>query len=216
MLVMLPDWLAARTFEAMVPAAQLQVFQEIHAERRIAIVSLMASDAAADVLGMLGAENVSEILQKLPKQALESILALLRYPADSAGGVMTNQILRLPANCTAGKARLNLGAALDGARFYQVAHLVDPAGCLVGTMTLQEFLLAPDTAALASLARAPAAMALPLEPARQVASRLIDRQLLSIPVLAPDRRLIGAVTLDAAIAVMAPESWRSQAPRVFS
>ena len=55
-----------------------------------------------------------------------------------------------------------------------------------------------------------------LAPARQAAREVADQQLAALPVSSRDGRLLGAVTVDAAIAQIAPAGWRSQAPKVFS
>ena len=55
-----------------------------------------------------------------------------------------------------------------------------------------------------------------LAPARVAAREVADLQLAALPVSSRDGRLLGAVTVDAAIAQIAPAGWSSQAPKVFS
>jgi magnesium transporter len=56
----------------------------------------------------------------------------------------------------------------------------------------------------------------PLTPANEAAYKVIDSHMAALPVLGDEGQLLGIVTVDAAIAQVAPESWRTQAPRIFS
>jgi len=56
----------------------------------------------------------------------------------------------------------------------------------------------------------------PLSPANEGAYRVIDSGLAALPVVSDEKQLLGLVTVDAAIAQIAPANWRSQAPRIFS
>ncbi|HET9787059.1 MAG TPA: CBS domain-containing protein, partial [Pyrinomonadaceae bacterium] len=56
----------------------------------------------------------------------------------------------------------------------------------------------------------------PLSPASEGAYRVIDSHVAALPVINKEGRLLGIVTVDAAIAQVAPPNWRTQAPRIFS
>jgi Mg/Co/Ni transporter MgtE len=56
----------------------------------------------------------------------------------------------------------------------------------------------------------------PLDDARLASFRIIDSHLAAMPVIHTDGKLLGAVTIDAAVSTVAPRGWQNQAPRVFS
>ena len=56
----------------------------------------------------------------------------------------------------------------------------------------------------------------PLESAEEAARRVAENHFAALPVVTREGRLVGAVTVDAAMAQVAPPNWRSQAPKVFS
>ena len=56
----------------------------------------------------------------------------------------------------------------------------------------------------------------PLAAAAEAAYQVIENHLAALPVVGQEGRLLGAVTVDAAVASVAPPNWRSIAPRVFS
>lgn len=218
LLTLLPDPLAADVLEVMTSERRLQVFEELdddHAER---LLALMAPDNAADLVGQLQLDRARRRVEDLPAPQRERLLALLRYPDDTAGGIMTNDVATIPTGLTAREARDRLRGELATLDMPYYIYVVDPAPphALRGLVTLRDLVTAGDERRLDEIMTTGLLDIRPLEAARDAGQRIIDSQLLALPVVADDGRLLGAVTVDAAIAQAAPESWRRQAPRVFS
>lgn len=218
LLTLLPDPLAADTLEVMTPERRLQVFEELddaYAER---LLALMAPDNAADLLGQLPLEQARRRVENLPAPQRERVVALLRYPDDTAGGIMTNDVATVPAGSTVREARERLRGELatPDMPYYVYVVAPEPPHSLRGLVTLRDLVTAGDERRLDEIMKGDLLVIRPLEAARDAAQRIIDSQLLALPVVADDGRVLGAVTVDAAIAQAAPESWRRQAPRVFS
>jgi Mg/Co/Ni transporter MgtE len=76
--------------------------------------------------------------------------------------------------------------------------------------------LAKDEQLIADVMRAEVAVLDPLQPAIEASRRVAEIHLAAMPVIGKDGRLLGAVTIDAAIGQIAPAGWGQQAPRVFS
>ena len=146
------------------------------------------------------------------------IVDLLRYPPDTAGGIMTNQLPLLPATLTVAAAREVLRDQLTAPDFVYYIYVVDDlaGGHLQGVVTLREFVLAKDEQLIADVMRAEVAALDPLQPAIEAARRVAEIHLAAMPVVGKDGRLLGAVTIDAAIGQIAPAGWGQQTPRVFS
>jgi CBS domain-containing protein len=218
LLTALPDPLAADVLEATGPERQVQVVDELAEERVVRLLALMAPDVAADLVGRLDPEQAKRHLDRLPAPHGERILDLLRYPEDTAGGIMTNDAVVAAADLTIAAARRALRDHLREPDFIYFVYVVDDerSRVLRGVITLRDLLVGDDDARLAELMRQPVVTIQPLEPAARAARLVIDSHLAALPVVAPDGRLLGAVTVDAAVAQVAPRSWGSQAPRVFS
>ncbi|MBV9958205.1 MAG: magnesium transporter, partial [Acidobacteria bacterium] len=56
----------------------------------------------------------------------------------------------------------------------------------------------------------------PLDPARAASYKLLNSHLAAMPVTGREGKLLGLLTVDAAVAQVAPRNWTSQAPRIFS
>ena len=215
---LLPEHIAADTLEEMPPERQLQVFEELERGRRRRVLEMMAPEAAADLLGHLPPADARDNLEHLAVPARQRIVDLLRYPRDTVGGIMTNEVITVPGSLRVPEARTLLRARLAGPDFVYVVYVVDDDEHrrLLGVVTLRELLIADESATIAEVMNRFLVALHPLDSADDAAHRLLDARLAALPVISPEGRLLGAVTVDAAVAVAAPASWRHQAPRVFS
>jgi hypothetical protein len=96
LLTLIPDPIAADTLEVMTTDRQAQVIQVLDEEQAVRLLALMAPDAAADLFGSLKPERARCLLLQLPMEQRQLIVDLLRYPDDTAGGIMTNQLVCVP------------------------------------------------------------------------------------------------------------------------
>ena len=100
LLTLLPDPIAADTLEAMLPERQVQVFGELDNEQALRLLAIMAADDAVDLLGRLSPQLAKSFLERLPKDRSDALVELLRYPEDTVGGIMTNDVVTLTADLT--------------------------------------------------------------------------------------------------------------------
>jgi Mg/Co/Ni transporter MgtE len=218
LLTLTEDRVAADALEIMAPERQLQVFEEIEPAHGARLLTHMAPDLAADLVGRLEPTGVQRYLDLMPEPARVLVVALLRYPADSAGGIMTNDVLTVPAGVTVGKALELLRGPLQSPDFIYYVYVVGGAEHwqLLGVITLRDLLIAEDAAPVEQVMQRELLTIHPLESADAAARRVIDAHLVALPVTDERGRLLGAVTFDAAMVQLAPAPLRDQAPRVFS
>lgn len=218
LILLLPEQLAADTLELMTAERQLQVFEELDDQYALKVLERMAPDIAADLIGRLDTDTAHRYLEMLTPSASQRIVDLLRYPEDSVGGIMTNDVVALPANLKVAEVRERLrkqGLQPDFIYFLYVVDS-DEGQHLQGVVTLRGVLLARDDQRLKEIMNPYLEVLSPLDSPLQSAYRLINSQLAALPVVSAEGRLLGAVTVDAAISLVAPSAWRSQLPRVFS
>jgi CBS domain-containing protein len=218
LLQLLPEQLAADTLEVMSPERQLQVFEELDRMFALQVLRHMAPDLAADVIGRLNVKVAQQYLNLLPKAAGERILDLLRYPPDTVGGIMTNDVVTVSPKLKIGKARSTLREKLKEPDFVYFVYVVEdgPPHKLCGVLSLRQFLTAQDDQTVEQNMN-PYLLALsPFDSPVEAAYRLLNSQLAALPVIGKEGQLLGTVTIDAAVSQVAPRSWRAQAPKVFS
>ncbi|HYO92178.1 MAG TPA: CBS domain-containing protein, partial [Pyrinomonadaceae bacterium] len=217
LLILLPDPLAADTLESMLPERQLQVFEELDEEQSTRILALMAPDNAADLVGRLDLEEMRSLLHRLPKQRSERIVDLLRYPEDTVGGIMTNDMVTVPRNLTVAEARVNLREKLRGPDFVFYVYAVESEESqkLCGLLSLRNLLTEDDDQKLEGIMDPFVSTLDPLESAINAAYRVIDSGLAAMPVVGREGRLIGIVPVDVAIEQIAPDGSARQL-RIFA
>ena len=218
LLELLPAHLAADTLELMSPERQLQVFEELDEKRALQVLEYMAPAIAADIVGRMHTDLARRYLNRLPRKSGERIVDLLQYPEHSVGGIMANDMVTVPVNLKVGEARQALREKLKEPDFVYFVYVVEAKAPhkLRGVITLRQFLVAEDDQTIEEIMN-PYLIALsPMDSPTEAAYRLLNSQLAALPVIGNEGQLLGTVTIDAAVAQVAPRSWRTQAPRVFS
>jgi magnesium transporter len=218
LLILLPDPLAADTLEAMLPERQLQVFEELDEEQSTRLLALMAPDNAADLIGRLEVEEMRAFLHKLPKRKSELIVALLRYPDDTAGGIMTNDMVTAPRHLTIREARETLRQQLKGPDFVFYVYAVESVENqkLCGLLSLRNLLTEDDDKKLEDVMDPFVSTLSPLDSAVAAAYRVIDSGLAAMPVVGREGKLLGIVPVDVAIDQIAPRGGAAGQLRIFS
>ncbi len=131
---------------------------------------------------------------------------------------MTNDVVSVLANLTVAKARETLRQLLKTPDFVFIIYVVDTEkSCrLRGVISLRELITAEDDQRLEEIMDPYLTTLNPLGQAKDAAYRVIESHLAALPVVGDEGQLLGIVTVDAAIAQVAPPAWRTQAPRIFS
>jgi magnesium transporter len=218
LLTLIPDGVAADVLEMMAPERQLQVFEDLDDDQALRLLALMAPDLATDLVGRLQPEHAQRCLERLPSLQAERIVDLLRYPEHTAGGIMTNELAIVTENQTVAQARASLRAEETRPDFAYYIYVVDDLESrrLQGVVTLRDLVLAKDAAPITVVMRRNPVTIDALETTLSAARKVAEEHLAALPVVARDGRLLGVVTIDAAVAQLAPAAWRQHAPRLFS
>ena len=218
LLTLLPDPIAADTLEAMLPERQVQVFGELDNEQALRLLAIMAADDAVDLLGRLSPQLAKSFLERLPKGRSDALVELLRYPEDTVGGIMTNDVVTLTADLTIREARLILRDRLRQPDFTHFVYVIenDATRVLRGTTSLRHLVIAEDEQPLEKIVNPYITTLDPLDAADVGAYQVINSHMAALPVVGGEKQLLGIVTVDAAVMQVAPSSWTSQAPKIFS
>jgi hypothetical protein len=144
LLTLLPDPLAADALEAMSAERQLQVFEALPEDQGTRLLALMAPDGAADLIGRLLPDRAQRLLNRLPREQAERVADLLRYPEDTAGGIMANDVVTVPRHLTAAEARRAVRDRIRVPDFIYYLYVVEDEASsrLAGVLSLRDLLLA--------------------------------------------------------------------------
>jgi magnesium transporter len=201
---------AARVLEAMPVQAAIQVLNEPHLEQPAKLIELMPIDCAPAILIGLHPDRRADIFRELPQElrkALKrqlpevmraSVDELLRYPPQSAGGLMTTDFVSVPADWTVERTLRHIHNVGKKRENVYTVCLLDPATKrLVKVVGLWRLVISDAKAAVLDAGRPYKPIAVsPLTDREEVARLLSKYNLLAVPVVAEDGHVLGIVTVD--------------------
>jgi magnesium transporter len=206
-LAALPLARRAETFGYLAPATQVAVAAAAATPRALAeLVSAMDADERADLWARLPEEAREALAPALAAAEREDIRRLASYPPGTGGAVMTSEYAALRPDLTAREAIEALRRQAASKETIQVAYVLTPGRRLLGTVTLEDLVLAPAERRVAEIMRGdpPSVRA---EDAAGEAARLIARyDLPAIPVINGGDAMVGIVTADDAMDVAEAEA----------
>lgn len=214
----LDDETAAETLEEMPAEHQARILGDMDQERAADILEWMSPDEAADVLGDLPEEKAEELLGLMEDEEQADVAELLPYEDDTAGGLMTTEFVTLPRAITVGEAlaRLREMAETPNMIYYLYVVEAESSWKLLGVIALRSLILADPSMPLEDMMRTEFQSAEPQEPAKEVAQRIAEYNLLALPVVDESGDILGIITVDDAMEILLPKDWRQRLPRLFS
>jgi CBS domain-containing protein/sporulation protein YlmC with PRC-barrel domain len=209
----LPDDRLADALEEMPEDEQAHILDRLGDERAADILDAMEPDDAADLLGQLPESRSEHLLDLMEPDEADDVRALLKYSPDTAGGLMTPEPIVLAADSTVAEAlavirRHELHPALAAAVFITLPPYETPTGRLLGTVHFQRMLRYPPHERLGTIIDDTVEPVAASAPAAEVARNLASYNLVSLPVVDPANRLLGAVSVDDMLDYLLPEDWR--------
>ncbi len=197
---------AAEPLGEMEPEEAARLLAELNREDAAHILSHMEPDDAVDLLAELPAETVQDILSRLESRDARELGELLSYPPDTAGGLMSTEVVALPGDMSAQSAIAHLRTVAEEAETVYYAYVVDEAGRLLGVLSLRDLVLArPDTKLRAIMKTDP--VVLPVTMDKEDVARVFDKyNYLALPVVDERRKLLGIVTVDDVLDVIREEA----------
>jgi magnesium transporter len=183
-----------------------EILLQLEPERMAEIVEEMADDDAADVIGDLEPDEQAQVLSAVSVPEAAEIEELLHYAEDSAGGIMTREVLAVSSNLTAGAAIQEIRRqGQEGFDFYSI-FVVDPDGVLRGVVPLQALVIADPDRPISQITEEPPAVVTVDMDQEEVGKILSRYNLPSIGVVDRLNRLVGRITFDDVIDVVEAEA----------
>ncbi len=213
----LDDETAAETLEEMPAEHQARIIGDMDEERAADILEWMSPDEAADVLGDLPEEKAEDLLNRMEGEEQADVAELLPYEDDTAGGLMTTEFVTLPRSLTVGEALARLREMAETPNMIYYLYVVEEEGSwkLAGVIALRSLILGDPDVRLEDVMRSDFQKAHPDDPAREVAQKIAEYNLLALPVVDDEEDILGIITVDDAMEILLPKGWRQRLPRLF-
>ena len=171
-----------------------------------AILNELYIDDVMNMLDELPASIVNKILKNADKQKRAEINRFLKYEEDSAGSVMTSEFVRIRSNMTVSEAVEYIRKTGAKKETVYVIYVTDATRVLKGTVGLRDLLFAQDYEIISDIMNEAVISALTTDDRESVAMKISKYDLLALPIVDSEERLVGIVTVDDALDVIEEEA----------
>ena len=204
----LPFDLAVQVFdEPELNRHRCAIIQHIDLRRVGLLIEAMSSDQRADLFREVEEKDRIRLLATVGEQTRINLRKLLKYPANTAGGIMTTEFVSVPSDWTVHQALVLISEVGGRKETVYAVYVVDPSSqALVHVVSLRELITSPREENVMDIgSRRPPLTVLP-DIDREDAARLISKyNLLAIPVVDAYHKMLGIVTVDDVIDTLVEE-----------
>ncbi|WP_322759624.1 magnesium transporter MgtE N-terminal domain-containing protein, partial [Frankia sp. Cr2] len=203
------------------------VLEELPEDEQIELLGGLADDRAADILEAMGPDDAADLLRDLPPEEAERLLRLMEpqeaapvrrllvYPDNTAGGLMTSEPVILGPNATVADALARVRApelspALAAQVYVVRPPYETPTGRYLGLAHFQRLLREPPGTLVGGVIDIDITPLRPETSLPEVTRLLASYNLVAVPVLDEQARLVGVVTVDDVLDHMLPADWRER------
>ena len=228
-LLELPEQRRVDVVHELSDARLADVLEEMSEDDAVRILARLGDDRAADVLEVMQPDDAADLVAKLPDARREALLdlmetdeaddvrMLLAYDPDTAGGMMTPDPIILSGDATVAEGlalirRHELAPALGAAVCVTQPPYEPPTGRFLGVVHFQRMLRYPPSERLGSILDTQTEPVRSDTPVSEVSRILASYNLVQVPVVDENNRLVGVVTVDDVIDRLLPDDWRSADP----
>ncbi len=184
---------------------QREIFKQFSKEWMGRVLDEMAPDERADFIKALPKEKADEVLPLVAQAERNDIKKLIQYEEDTAGAILTTEYAFIPQDITVKEAieRLKLQAFNRETIYY--VYVTDKERQLLGFVSLKNLLVANSGQIVKNIMHTKVISSLVTDDKELVAKKLSDYDLLAIPIVGNDNKLVGIVTVDDVVDVIVEE-----------
>ena len=208
---MLPKELASDVFACLPVEKQEHIINSITDYELSAIVNDLFVDDAVDMLEELPANVVKRVLKNSTPDTRKLINQFLKYPEGSAGSIMTAEYVGLKKRMTVEEAFAYIRRhGVDKETIY-TCYVMDAKRALEGVVTVKDLLMHPYEEVIGNIMDSHVIKAVTTDDQEEVAESFRKYDLLSLPVVDHENRLVGIVTVDDVVEQEATEDFEKMA-----
>ncbi|MGO2139077.1 MAG: magnesium transporter MgtE N-terminal domain-containing protein [Leucobacter sp.] len=209
----LADDRVADALEEMSETDQIAILALLPSVRTADVLDRMEPDDAADLISALPAAQGAELLDLMEPEEAEDVRRLLEYEFDTAGGLMSPTPIVLAAESSVAEGlamirRAEIPPAMASAVYVTHPPYETPSGEYLGMVHFQRMLRFPPHERLSALLDSEIEAVPVTASAAEVSRRLASYDLVALPVVDDQDRLVGVVTVDDVLDHLLPDDWR--------
>jgi len=165
------------------------------------------SDDAADILGEMSLDRQLEVIGEMDDEDAASIVDLLNYDEDSAGGLMQKEFIKAREDWPVNRCVIELRRQAEEVEKVFTIYVVDKDDHLVGVLSLKSLLFSSPKTLIKDLCQEENIISVPTSMEGEEVARIMDKyDLVSIPVIDLQKKLVGRITIDDIVDVIREEA----------
>lgn len=197
---------AAEIISETEPDLQTSIVQSLNSERASDILEIMPPDEATDILADLPYEKAEALLNLMGVKEAREIRKLLGFKENTAGGIMTTDFTAISENLTVEQTIKKLRKIAHEVESIYYIYVVDEEGFLKGVLSLRDLILSTPKTRLQQIMLPDVISVKADEDQEEVAEIISKYDLLAVPVVDEQNKLLGIVTVDDVLEVMEEET----------
>ncbi len=188
------------------PDQREEILEDFDETKIAEIVEEMDSDDAADLIGELPKETAETVLAKMDPEEVKEVEPLLKYPEDTAGGIMQTELVKVGEKFTVRDTINWIRFIADEVEDFHLIFLTDADDKLLGQISLSKLILATHGAKVTSIMEPVEVTVTPEVDQEEVATIFQKYDIVSLPVIDARGVLIGRITADDVLDVITEEA----------
>jgi len=196
----------ASVIQELEPKLQLEILYKLGVEKSSKIMDLMENDDLADLLNELSVDKIEEFLASMTIEESKTVKDLMRFPPETAGGIMTNRYVWIRETYTVREAVDKLKSFAQISENIYYLYVLDEAKKLVGVVSYRDLLLADLNEKIENI-MFNRVISVPVDMDQEEVARVIERyDFIAVPVIDGQNHLVGIVTVDDILDVLIQEA----------
>jgi Mg/Co/Ni transporter MgtE len=209
------DALEFQTAARVLPEVDSKMQQELltgesDPERAADLLENMPPDAAADVLSEMPEEDAQDLIDRMQPEDARAVTTLLEHEEDTAGGLMTTDLVTFSGTMTVADAFRRLREIAPEVEFLYQFYVVDEKKRLVGVINMRRLFLGKETDLLRDAMTPWTIRVHPTDSASHVAEIIEKYNQAAVPVVDDDGVLVGMITVDDVLTEVLPLAWKKK------
>jgi magnesium transporter len=196
---------AAEALAEMELDTQLEILEHMNSQQASDLLEEMPPDDAADLLAELPQERSDELLNLMEPEEAQEVRELMDYEEGTAGGLMTTEYIALSPELTAEEAIVQLRKLAHEAETIYYLFLLKEDRTLMGVISLRELLIAEPDTKLKDFMQTRVLSVGPEETDDDAAELVNKYNLLALPVVDADGKMLGIITVDDILEMLVPD-----------
>lgn len=183
-----------------------EILEVLEIEKISVLIKRVAADDAVFFLSLLDTDRADQVMALLDEPTRQQIERIRMYPAESAGSLMTNEMMTLTDSMTVAQAIEEIRARAEEHEFIFYVYVVSESGTFVGVVPIRRLITAPPDTRLQDVMAVNPVAVKATDDQERVANLTARYNLLAVPVVDDQFKLLGVITVDDVIDVLTEEA----------